>query len=297
MNLEPQRVNIDLCLFFKKENLDIVNRWILSRFYSILKKVNKNLATYRFNEVANTLYSFFWHEFCDWYLEMVKPILIDRERSLEFTNTQIVMYKILEKFLRLMHPFMPFISEEIWQRLPHQGSSIMTQPWPHLQEKIIDKKLEKEIQVLFNLVTQIRNLRSSLEIKPDTKLRVSLYPHTKTKGRLIRTNAHLIQHLAKIEELLFLDSSTRPEGSISDVARDVDIYLHYAGLWDINAERTKIQGKIMQLEKIKIAKENRIRDKEFLKKAPPEVVGKEKKSIEDLHKALRQLEKMQSELR
>jgi valyl-tRNA synthetase len=289
MNLDPALVAVDLCVFFKKEDLDIVNRWILSRFYSALKKVNKALGAFQFNEAVNILYVFFWHDFCDWYLEIIKP-------DIKNLRNQIVMYKILEKFLRLIHPFMPFISEEIWQRLPHEGVSIMVQTWPHIQEQIIDKKLEKEAQVIFDAVKEIRNLRTQIEVKPDQKVTVSLYAHSKTKQHLIKNNAGLIINLSRLEALHTLETAQRPSAAISAVVEDIDIYLHFAGLLDAEKEKSKIEAKMSELHKSKAAKESRIKNPEFLAKAPSEIVEKERKSIEELEHAVTRLEKMRNEL-
>jgi valyl-tRNA synthetase len=290
MNLEPSYIKIDLCEFFRKEDLGIVNRWILSRFYSVLKEVTQKLEVYKFNEAANILYGFFWHEFCDWYLELIKPDIKNRQN-------QVVMYKVLEKFLRVLHPFMPFVTEEIWQRLPHEDLSIMIQSWPHVQEEMIDKKLEKQAQSIFDMIKEIRNLRSSLELKLDQKIIVSVYPHTKYKQQLIRDNASLITNLAKLEVLNILNSNIRPHATVSTIIKDIDIYLHFSGLLDIIGEQQKIKNRINELEKIKNSKEQRIKNKEFLKKAPPEVVEMEKESIEELKNSLKRLERMYRELR
>ena len=289
MNLEPAAAGADLCVFFKKENLSIVNRWILSRFYSVLKEVNKDLHTYKFNEAVNLLYGFFWHEFCDWYLEIIKPQIKEQAN-------QVVMYKILEKFLRIMHPFMPFITEEIWQGLPHEGLSIMIQSSPHIQEQIIDKKVEKEAQSLFFVITQIRNLRSSIEIKPEQEVRISIYPHTASTAKLIKDNINLIMNLAKLQELNILQESARPQATVSAIIEDTDIYLHFTGLLEVSKEQGRLKEKIDALGKIIVAKVSRLRNPEFLKKAPKEVVGKEKEDIAELKKSIKRLEKMHDEL-
>jgi valyl-tRNA synthetase len=306
MNLEPSFIKVDLCEFFKKEDLDIVNRWILSRFYSVLKEVSKELDIYKFNEAANMLHRFFWHEFCDWYLEIIKPNINPVRNNLASqTNisngvknrqSQIVMYKVLEKFLRALHPFMPFVTEEIWQRLPHDGLTIMIQSWPHIQEQMIDKKLEKQAQSIFDMIKEIRNLRSSIELKPDQKVVISVYPHTKLKHKLIENNTDFIANLAKLETLKILHSSARPASTISAVVEDIDIYLHFSGLLDISKEKHKIKEKITELEKIKNLKEQRIKNSEFIKKAPEEVVEKEKESSEELKNSLTRLERMYNEL-
>ena len=289
MNLDEVKVKGDLCVFFQKENLDIINRWILSRFYSVLKEVNKDLGEYRFNEAANSLYAFFWHEFCDWYLELIKPEIKD-------AANQVVMYKILEKSLRVMHPFMPFITEEIWHTLTPGGKSIMLEPWPHVQEQIIDAKLEKQAQSIFSMITEIRNLRSSIEIKPEQKVKVSVYAHSKARQNLLKGNAGLITNLARLEALTFLDSSKRPKSAISAVVEDIDVYLEFSGLLDIVREQQKIRAKINSLEKIKADKETRIKNKEFIKKAPREVAEKEKETIAKFGDELKRLEKMLNEL-
>jgi len=282
----------DLCEFFKKEALDIVNLWILSRFYSLLKEVNKNMGAYKFNETANIIYAFFWHEFCDWYLELIKPDIKNK-------RNQVIMYKVLEKCLRILHPFMPFITEEIWQRLHGQGQSpsIMLQPWPHVQEQMIDKKLEKEAQCIFNVITETRNLRSSIEVKPEQRVRVSVYAHSKNKHNLLKDSSELIKNLAKLEDLEFLAAAKRPAATVSALAEDIDIYLYFSGLLDIAAELKKIEGEKQNLEGILKSKESRMKNAEFIKKAPKEVIEKENESISKLKDELQRLRRMSDELR
>jgi len=298
MNLDPGQVKTDLCVFFKKEDLSIVNRWILSRFYSALKEAGKKLDTFKFNEAANLLYSFFWHEFCDWYLEVIKPEIKARQN-------QVVMFKVLEKFLRALHPFMPFVTEEIWQRLNSQGQSpsgtlpfesIMTEPWPHTQEQIIDKKLEKQAESVFAVVKEIRNLRGSIEIKPEDKISISAFGHTKAKQKLLEANKGSIMNLAKLGSLEILVSSARPESTISAVTEDIDVYLHFSGLLDAEKEKEKINGKIKELQRFIGAKVQRLKNPDFIQKAPEEIVEKERSGLEEMNNSLKRLEKMRNEL-
>ena len=157
----------------------------MSRFYSTLKSLNQALDGYNFNQAAGILYEFIWHEFCDWYLELVKPDLVSAlagEQVNEKTkNTQVVLYKVLEKTLRCLHPFMPFITEEIWQKLQArdrvQGSgvrSIMVAPWPHLQKQMIDKKSEGIMRIAIEVITVIRNLKAQMKIAHTQSVKVSL---------------------------------------------------------------------------------------------------------------------------
>ena len=291
MNLDPGQIKTDLCEFYKKEDLDIINRWILSRFYTTLKQVNKALDTFKFNEAANLLYGFFWHEFCDWYLELIKAQISQRQN-------QVVMYKVLEKFLRTIHPYMPFITEEIWQMLPHEGKSVMLGPWPHVQDALINKKAEKEVDALFSIIKSIRNLRSEIEIKPEQKVLVALYPHTKVVSKTVKDNVSLINKLANLEDLKILDLATRPQKSISDVDNKyAGIYLHFSGIIDISKEQDKIKQQLVQEAKRKAAKEKMMANPEFVKKANPNVVENTDKEIKELEEKIKRLEKLIEELR
>ncbi len=302
MNLDEKYSQVDLCTFFEKEKLSITNRWILSRFYSTLKIVEKNLENYKFNEAANSLYSFFWHEFCDWYLELAKPALADKQNS-ECRNTQLIMYKVLEKFLRCLHPFMPFITEEIWQLLNQDTGptdstvvSIMIQPWPHIQEKLIDKKTEKQAQIIFDLIAEIRNLRSLIEIKPDSLASISVYAHTKIKEKILSGNIALIKKLARLQELKLLNSSGKPDNTISAVAQDIDIFLAFGGLIDTEKEKQRFKKELTDSEKRKNAKDQLLKNPEFIKKAPEELVKKTRQEKAELSEKVKRLEKLLKEL-
>jgi len=290
MNLNKEKTGLDLCVFLKNQNIRLVDRWILSRFYSMLKKVNKNLDAYRFNEAANLIYAFLWHEFCDWYLEIAKD-------NLKEMSTQLIMYKILEKTLRVLHPIMPFVTEEIWQRLNPADESIMIKSWPHVQEAIIDKKLESQIESIFDIIKSIRNLRSQIHLKSYQKAAVSAYPHGKVYQELVKGNSDLIINLANLEALNILDKSKRPEDTISSITKSADIYLHFRGLIDTSREKANIKENIYKQTEILKTKKARVQERDFLNKAPREVVQKEKEGIAEIENAIKRLEQMCNELR
>ncbi len=289
MNLEPSETMGDLCASFKENDLRLIDRWVLSRFYSMLKEVNRYLDDYRFSEAANLMYAFFWHEFCDWYLEIAKNNL--RQKS-----TQLIMYKVLEKMLRILHPFIPFITEEIWHLLPHARESVMIQRWPHVQDEMIDKDMESQVGLLFEIIKTIRNLRSQIELKPERKAVVSIYLHAKARQQLIRENSDLIVNLGRLESLEVLGVSGRPQGTISSTTGEADIYLHFSGLVDINKERNRIKERRLGLDKMVKVKEQRLKNTEFVKKAPPPVVAKEREDVKKLKDESERLEKMLREL-
>ncbi|MCK9604397.1 MAG: valine--tRNA ligase [Candidatus Omnitrophica bacterium] len=289
MNLDPAYIKTDLCVFFKKEDLDIVNRWILSRFYSVLKEVNKDLDTYKFNEAANTLYTFFWHEFCDWYLEMIKP-------DIKNPHNQVVMYKVLEKSLRMLHPFMPFITDEIWQRLESKQESIMVAPWPHIQEELIDKKTEHKMSSLLGIVTAIRKMRLELDIPLQTEVAVIVSSSNKEIRELIEGLSEQVKNLAKLNSLEIKTKYTHIKSSFTVIMKDMHLTIPLAGLLDVEKEKEKIQARIHQAEGEIKAKEKMLGNKEFLKKAPLEVVEKEKARLLELGDILKRLEAIKNEL-
>jgi valyl-tRNA synthetase len=280
MNLDQAAVSGDLCVFFKNQEPNLVNRWILSRFYSSLKEVQKNLESYQFNEAANTLYGFFWHEFCDWYLEIIKT-------DIKSPHNQLIMYKILEKFLRALHPFMPFITEEIWQKLPHEGNSIMLSSFPHIQEDIIDKKAESIIGEALEVITTIRNMRTELEIPPqETNIGVKIFAANKNK-RTALESVHLnIKNLARLNNLEILADYKRNSNEFVNVLKDLHIVIPLSGIIDVNKHIEKLNQKIHKAESDIKSKEAMLSKKDFLQRAPKDIVAKEEEKLRNLKEEL-----------
>ena len=283
MNLDAAAVRTDLCVFFKQEDLSLPNRWILSRFYSAIKELDKHLGAYRFNEAANLLYHFFWHEFCDWYLEIIKP-------DIKNAQNQVVMFKILEKFMRVMHPFMPFITEEIWHYLAPEAGSIMKQSWPHIQPQIIDKKIEKQFDIAVNIITAIRNMRSELEIAPAQAVEAVIANASKqSRGLLTGISSH-ITFLARLSKLAILDRQQHLKSSVTTVVDDSHISILLEGVIDIAKEKAKIDSKIARTQQDIKAKETMLANKAFVERAKPEVVENERAKLSQLKETLVKLQ-------
>jgi len=290
MNLQPENINVDLCVFFKNEKLDIANRWILSRFYSTLEKTEKYLAEYKFNEAANGLYSFFWHEFCDWYLELIKP-QIDQKLN------QVVMYKVLEKTLRLIHPFMPFISEEIWQLLPGEKKSIMQQDWPHLQLNLINHHDESRMQIAFDIINTIRNMRAEMEIGLSSRIEIKLSSSDKTIKRRIAPLLSYIQNLAKVDTLSITDTYQPQENEFACLLKDMHIVMPLSGIVNVAEQIKKNQAKIDKIKSEIRNKEAMLANKNFLNRAPKEIVDSEKAKLQDMTEQVIKLEVIKHGLR
>jgi len=290
INLKPEEVNVDLCVFLKNLDLDIANRWILSRFYSTLASVEKELDNYRFNEAANNLYSFFWHEFCDWYLEMIKPQINQRE-------TQVVMYKVLEKTLRIIHPFMPFITEEIWQRLSDSKNSIVQQSWPHMQADLINLRVEKQMQSAFNIINTIRNMRAELEVSPAGFVDIILSFQDSAERNQIQPLFDYIKNLARINSLSIVDEYTAQKNQYVVLFKNTHIIMPLSGLVDVDAQFKKIENRIAKLQQDIKNKEAMLANKNFTQRAPAEIVAAERIKLNDFSAQIAKLEAIKNGLR
>ena len=270
MNLKEGEIGVDLCVFFKGMKLSLPERWILSRFYSTLSYVTKCLDEYKFNEAANSIYEFIWHEFCDWYIEIAKSTITEK-------TSQVILYKVLEKSLRMLHPIMPFVTEEIWRKLPreHGGAdSIMVQPWPHIQKEMISKEAESTMKELIELVSAIRNMRAVWNIDPQKTIDTVINVHEAAAEKFLHENEGFIKRMARISRLT-VGRNAKPKNAAVSVVGRLEAYLPLEGLIDFAKEISRLKK-----EEERVAREigsiaARLKDKEFIKKAPKEVVEKQ----------------------
>ncbi|MDP1853155.1 MAG: valine--tRNA ligase [Candidatus Omnitrophota bacterium] len=281
MNLKPEEINVDLCAYSKGIS-GLAEKWILSRFYSALDRIEKALKQYKINEAAKVMYEFFWHNFCDWYLEFSKLTLGRRQ-------TQVVLYKVLEKSLRVMHPFLPHLTEEIWHNLPGTKSSIMTESWPHLQKQFISKTTDKQMQVLIDLISLIRNIRSEWHILEHAEIECIIKTTDKASKKLIQENDIYLKKLAKLGQIKIVEKAEDVSMCASGVAGKLDFYIPLEKLIDLTKEKERLSKQIQSFEAQFKALRERLKNKEFLKKAPNEVVEKEKIRLEELSKLIKRI--------
>ncbi len=285
MNLDEEFITSDKKQPFESAGLTLAEEWIISRFYSTLRNVNKALSGYRLNEAANLLYEFFWHQFCDWYIELAKLNIKDRA-------TQAVLYDILEKTLRLLHPFMPFITDDIWQKFNSDSASIMTQTWPCEQTQLINESLESDLDVLREVIVLIRNMRSSNNIPPKQEIELSIRAENKNKEDILRKYSDYFKRLARVKTINFSVAKEKLPGAAvsSGVASGCVVYLHV--LIDTEKEKEKIKAQITQIEQFIAKKSALLSNENYLKKAPSSVVEKEKQSLSDLRGEMDKLSKI-----
>ncbi|MEI8175610.1 MAG: valine--tRNA ligase [Candidatus Omnitrophota bacterium] len=295
MNLRPEEIKTDLCVYAATTELNLADRWILSQFYRTLQKVQDSLEEYRFNEAAATLYDFIWHQFCDWYIEFSKPQIGER-------HTQVVLYKVLEKTLRVLHPFMPFITEEIWQNLndvtghpsavsgaQDAPASIMISSWPHLQQQLIDPAADGAFATLIEVIVSIRNIRASWNINPKEALEVHIKAPAPVCETLKKSEVYL-QNLAKASTVTASPHLVKPSKSATAVIREVEVYVPLALLIDFDEERSRLRQKIDEISRSTRGIEARLADDHFVGKAPAAIVEKERQRLAELSQTRTRLE-------
>jgi len=255
----------------------VPERWIASRLEATTRTVRGHLAAYRFNEAAAALYQFIWHEFCDWYLEMAKLALYGADDGSGRLATQHALVTVLEATLRLLHPFMPFITEELWQRLPHEGASIMVAPYPTPSRRRGDAAAERAIEVVMATVTAIRNIRGEMRVSPAVTLAVIVKP-APGHGRIVAEARRLIAALARAS--LTVDAgATRPRQSALGVVGDTELYVDLAGVVDLAAERQRLEKEIRRADDAIATVRGKLGRPEFTERAPAPVVEKERAKL------------------
>jgi valyl-tRNA synthetase len=258
------------------DEMSLANRWILSSFNEMVMEVTKALEEYRFNEGAQAIYHFIWHEFCDWFLELIKPVLYGKDEPQERTITQYVLLKVLDGTLRVLHPFMPFITEEIWQRLPHEGKGIMIADFPQYDEGLTDEKALRDMDLVMRTIGGIRNIRGEMDIAPNKQLDVLLLAEDEDiRDRLERYRTY-ITHLARIGSLSFITSGEKPRDVATSVIGDVEIFVTMAKGVELHEEARRLEKEIQKVERELEIAVRKLSNDEFISKAPAEVVEKVK---------------------
>jgi valyl-tRNA synthetase len=260
----------------------VADRWIRSRLTEATAQVRKAIDGYRFNDAASAVYQFLWHEYCDWYLEIAKRSLYQPESPAARAVTQRTLVEVLETTLRLLHPFMPFISEELWQRLPHTGDSvpaparsIMIAPFPKASRKARDPEAERLMAPLLDVVSAIRTIRSESRISPAVELAVTVRPASPEVATSLVSSAGIIGGLARAAITVAADGA-RPASSAMATTPSGDVLVRLEGVVDFDAERQRLRKEIEKARKEIAFLEGKLGRPEFVERAPAEVVERER---------------------
>ncbi len=263
----------------EKRPQTVAERWILSRLNQVVATVRQALDEFNFDMAARELYQFFWHEFCDWYLELAKPELNSEEPE-RVKMAAAVALTVLSKSLRLLHPFMPFVTEELWHHLPGTSGHIMVAPFPKPFKDWEDKEAEETIANLMKVIGGIRNVRAELGIHPGARIDLVAVPHSEAAQRLLASQGQAVRTLARVGRIdLLTPEDRRPHGAATVILEDMELLIPLEGLVDLGEELRKIEREerkiLKELDKVK----KKLANKNFLQKAPPEIVQKEEEKF------------------
>jgi len=262
------------------------DRWILSRLNRIIDDTQRLLEEYRFDLASMGLYKFFWHEFCDWYLELAKIQIGEGGKRKEHTGA--VLIYVLDKIIRLLHPFMPYITEEIWSYI-HEGS-IVVAPFPETSKELIDSSSEEEMEILMEIIRAIRSIRAELNIGPSVEIPALIRAFNQDIIDLLKGGAAYIKRLSRVDEFTIGIDIKRPEKSAVAVFGQGEIYLPLSGIIDIEKEKSMLKRRLDTVEEDLKRIEKKLSNPSFIERAPSEVVEKERNKLEELKTKKERLE-------
>jgi valyl-tRNA synthetase len=260
-----------------RDNLKTVERWILSRLNAVTREVNKQLSVFRFDEAANAIYQFFWHEFCDWYIEMAKPVLLGKHGTDDDrTLARRVLLEVLDRSLRLLHPFMPFVTEEIWQKLGGVEPSIMIAPYPIAEEVLEDSEAERLTTAVKAIITTVRNLRAERGFTPKDRFTLYIGANAEARGiearelNFFREYAYLLTELARLNEVSV--EHEFPADTHRDVVEGFAIAIAFPEKVVSEEQREKVRREIEKTRTELAAMDAKLANDQFVRNAPPHIV-------------------------
>jgi len=273
MNLEDYQGTSELNPALKHSPAD---RWILSRLNSTCRDVNTALEEFKFNEAASAVYKFVWNELCDWYIELSKSSLF--KEGPQKQAAQNVLVHVLTASLKLLHPFMPFITEEIWQKLPtgENEKSIMLTSFPKFEAEKADPEIEQRLGLMMDIITGVRNIRGEMNLAPGLILPLVIKTSDAEKTRIILDNTRSINELARVELGEVSAEVVKPKVAASSVLDGLDLIVPLEGMMDFAEEKSRIEKELKKIAKDLIFLDKKLSNQNFVKKAPPEIIEKDK---------------------
>lgn len=284
MNLAEEAVTVE------PEQLSLPNRWIRSRLARVSRQLDASLKEYKFYEASETIYHFIWHEFCDWYIEFIKPELRQGDK-----NTQAVMEDSLEKIMRLLHPFMPFITEEIWHHLPGSGRSLLEAEWPQFPDSWLDEGAESTMNFLQEIISEARTIRAENRIPVKEKVNLWIAGGSRSR-RLAHPYEAAIKLLAGVENIEYVEALPSDKTLLKGLAGTTEIGLLVARTIDLAAEKERLEKELNKLKEDISKLEARLQNPDFLAKAPEAVVAEHQQRLAELRLKQGALEKSRQEL-
>jgi valyl-tRNA synthetase len=273
-----------------KSDLSLPDRWILARLNKTVEEMIRALDEYRFNEAAGCIYQFVWHEFCDWYLELIKPVLYSRERSPQRRAAQWTLFTTLKTLLKLLHPLMPFLTEEIWQAVVADGASVMVSAYPEADKGLADEEAEHRMGLIVEVITRVRNIRGEMSIAPSKKLRVVISAPDENLAAVLSAGKDHIVNLGNLETLTIGVNLAEPEGAAIGVVGTTRVFVLMEGMIDIAGEKARLKKELDRVDRDLKVVSRKLANRDFMAKAAEAVVKKEEKKYQDYREKHRVLE-------
>ena len=263
------------------KNLKLPELWILNRLQFAISRVNKHLDNFNFNEAAKVIYEFTWSDYCDWYIEISKTSFYKNEES--YTNSvKIVSKYVLKKIIILLHPYAPFVTEEIWSKIKKQSDSdLIITNWPMIDKKWINKSLEDEMKILKNLISSVRTIRSQMNVPPNRLCSMVVQCNNQQKS-ILNSHSLIIKSLAKIDNINMIQGVKKPAQAATAIVDNMEIFIPLHGIIDLDLEKSRLQKRINELNMHLVTVNNKLENKDFLKRAPEDVVLREKDKQENM---------------
>ncbi|MRH42956.1 valine--tRNA ligase [Aquibacillus halophilus] len=258
----------------------VADKWILTRLNETIDQVNKNVDKYEFGEAGRHLYNFIWDEFCDWYIEMAKLPLYGEDEKAKHTTRSILAH-VLDHTMRMLHPFMPFVTEEIWQQLPHQGESITQAAWPEIKAELHDETAAEEMKRLMAIIRAVRNIRAEVDTPMSKQVQLMIQAKDEQIEGQLEQNRLYLERFCNTSELIISTAVNAPEKAMSAVITGADLYLPLEGLIDVDKEIARLNSELDKLNKEVERVEKKLSNEGFVKKAPEQVVEEEKQKQQD----------------
>ncbi|MDP7556736.1 MAG: valine--tRNA ligase [Nitrospinaceae bacterium] len=276
MNLEDYKGTCELDANLERP---ASHQWILSRFNEACGEVNRALEEFKFNDAASAIYKFIWNEYCDWFIELSKPHLYKGENR---EATQNILVHVLEASLRLLHPFMPFITEEIRSKLPAGDGSIMEASFPQFEKNKSDAKVEETFSTIINVITCVRNIRGEMNLNPGLNLDLLIRTEQAQHTEILEAHSLYINTLARVNLIESGPEVEKPKVSASSVWGGMDIFVSLEGKMDFAEEKKRIEKELKKIKKDIIVLSKKLSNKNFIDKAPPEVIEKDNQRKQNL---------------
>jgi len=265
------------------DDLPVTDRWILSRLQRVIDEVRRGIEEYRFNEASSAFYQFVWHEFCDWYLEMIKPALSPEAGEVERQVQRAVLIRVYETILALGHPFIPFLTEELWHALPGERGLLYDRPYPAVDPGATDEDVEDEMAHLMEVIRAVRNIRSELNVPPGKKVEVRLKGQAEEQ-KFLRDHEEIIRRLARAGRVAYVDPDYIPVKDATAVVNDIEVCLPLEGLIDFGQEEKRLRKEVEKAKAEYARVAGQLGNDRFTAKAPLDIV----EALRDREKSLEQ---------